>query len=74
MVCRIVVFVTCMQALTIQQTIEKVAFAKLKELAYIKKEIKNPMYGIMFTGNLMEDTDLLEDQKQFVETSTICEW
>jgi phytochrome B len=63
-----------MQALTIQQTIEKVAFAKLKELAYIKKEIKNPMYGIMFTGNLMEDTDLLEDQKQFVETSTICEW
>jgi phytochrome B len=52
-----------MQTLTIQQTIEKVAFAKLKELAYIKQEIKNPMYGIMFTRNLMEDIDLLEDQK-----------
>ncbi len=62
-VCWIVVFVTCMQTLTIQQTIEKVAFAKLKELAYIKQEIKNPMYGIMFTRNLMEDIDLLEDQK-----------
>jgi phytochrome B len=51
-----------------------VAFAKLKELAYIKQEIKNPMYGIMFTWNLMEDIDLLEDQKQFVETNAICEW
>ncbi len=62
-VCWIVVFVTCMQALTIQQTIEKVAFAKLKELAYIMQEIKNSMYGIMFTRNLLEDIDLLEDQK-----------
>jgi len=60
-VCWIVVFVTCMQALTIQQATEKVAFAKLKELAYIKQEIKNPMYGIMFIQNLMEDTDLSKD-------------
>jgi hypothetical protein len=35
-VCWIVVFVTCMQTLTVQHTIEKVAFVKLKELAYIK--------------------------------------
>ncbi len=50
------------------------AFAKLKELAYIKQEIKNPMYGIMFTQNLVEDIDLLEDQKQFVDISAVCEW
>jgi phytochrome B len=62
-----------MQALTVQRATEKVAFAKLKELAYIRQEIKNPMYGIMFTRNLMEDTDLSEDQKQFVETGAVCE-
>jgi phytochrome B len=62
-----------LQALTVQRATEKVAFAKLKELAYIRQEIKNPLYGIMFTRNLMEDTDLSEDQKQFVETSAVCE-
>nr|AHX73747.1 phytochrome [Nothoceros aenigmaticus] len=61
------------QAMTVQKATEKVAFAKLKELAYIRQEIKNPLYGIMFTRNLMEDTDLSEDQKQFVETSAVCE-
>jgi phytochrome B len=65
--------VELLQALTVQRATEKVAFAKLKELAYIRQEIKNPMYGIMFTRNLMEDTDLSEDQKQFVETSAVCE-
>jgi phytochrome B len=65
--------VELLQALTVQRATEKVAFAKLKELAYIRQEIKNPLYGIMFTRNLMEDTDLSEDQKQFVETSAVCE-
>jgi phytochrome B len=63
-----------MQALIIQRTTKKVAFANLKELAYIKQEIKYLLYGIMFTLNLMDDIDLLEDQKQFLETSVVCEW
>nr|AHZ63986.1 phytochrome [Anomodon rostratus] len=62
-----------LQALTVQRATEKVAFAKLKELAYIRQEIKNPLYGIMFTRNLMEDTDLSDDQKQFMGTSAVCE-
>lgn len=62
-----------LQALTVQRATEKVAFAKLKELAYIRQEIKNPLYGIMFTRNLMEDTDLSEEQKQFMDTSAVCE-
>uniref|UniRef100_A0A7I4DDS2 Phytochrome n=1 Tax=Physcomitrium patens TaxID=3218 RepID=A0A7I4DDS2_PHYPA len=62
-----------LQALTVQRATEKVAFAKLKELAYIRQEIKNPLYGIMFTRNLMEDTDLSDDQKQFMDTSAVCE-
>jgi phytochrome B len=65
--------VFCTQALTVQRATEKVAFAKLKELAYIRQEIKNPLYGIMFTRNLMEDTDLSDEQKQFMGTSSACE-
>lgn len=61
------------QALTVQRATEKVAFAKLKELAYIRQEIKNPLYGIVFTRTLMQETDLTDDQKQFVETSAVCE-
>lgn len=62
-----------LQALQVQQATEKVAIAKLKELAYIRQEIKNPLYGITFTRNLLEDTDLTEDQRQFLETSEVCE-
>nr|AHZ63988.1 phytochrome [Bryum argenteum] len=62
-----------LQALTVQRATEKVAFAKLKELAYIRQEIKNPLYGIMFTRNLMESTDLSDEQKQYMDTSAVCE-
>lgn len=62
-----------LQALQVQQATEKVAIAKLKELAYIRQEIKNPLYGITFTRNLLEDTNLTEDQRQFLETSEVCE-
>lgn len=62
-----------MQALRVQQATEKVAIAKLKELAYIRQEIKNPLCGITFTRQLLEDTDLSNDQKQFLDTSAVCE-
>nr|prf phytochrome [Selaginella martensii] len=61
------------QALTVQRATEKVALSKLKELGLHPPEIKNPLYGIMFTRTLMETTDLSEDQKQYVETGTVCE-
>lgn len=55
--------VELLQALTVQRATEKVAFAKLKELAYICQEIKNLLFGIVFTRNLMEGTELSDDQK-----------
>ncbi|KAJ4722007.1 Phytochrome [Melia azedarach] len=61
------------QALTVQRQQEKRCFARLKELAYICQEIKNPLSGIRFTNSLLEATDLTEDQKQFLETSAACE-
>lgn len=62
-----------LQALKVQRATEKVAIAKLKELAYIRQEIKNPLCGITFTRQLLEDTDLSDDQKQFLDTSAVCE-
>ncbi|XP_047337310.1 phytochrome B-like [Impatiens glandulifera] len=61
------------QALKVQRQQEKQCFARMKELAYICQEIKNPLNGIRFTNSLLEATDLTEDQKQFLETSASCE-
>nr|AHZ63967.1 phytochrome [Encephalartos barteri] len=61
------------QALHVQRISEQTAMKRLKALAYLRQEIKNPLYGIMFTQSLMEGTDLKEDQKQIVETSALCQ-
>lgn len=61
------------QALEIQRQQEKKCYARMKELAYICQEIKNPLSGIRFTNSLLEMTDLTDDQKQFLETSASCE-
>lgn len=61
------------QALRVQKQQEKKCFSKMKELAYICQEIKNPLSGIRFTNSLLEATNLTEDQKQFLETSAACE-
>lgn len=61
------------QALKVQRQQEKKSFGRMKELAYIFQEIKNPLSGIRFTNSLLETTDLTEDQKQFLETSAACE-
>ncbi|KAL3505624.1 hypothetical protein ACH5RR_031006 [Cinchona calisaya] len=61
------------QALKLQRQQEKKCFSRMKELAYICQEIKNPLSGIHFTNSLLEATDLTEDQRQFVETSSACE-
>ncbi|KAJ8542118.1 hypothetical protein K7X08_016984 [Anisodus acutangulus] len=52
---------------------EKTSIFRMKELAYICREIKNPLNGIRFTNSLLEATDLTENQKQFLETSDACE-
>ncbi|XP_042486917.1 phytochrome B-like isoform X2 [Macadamia integrifolia] len=60
-------------ALEVQRHQEKKCFSRMKELAYICQEIKNPLSGIRFTNSLLDATDLTENQKQFLETSAACE-
>ncbi|KAJ6318147.1 hypothetical protein OIU76_013651 [Salix suchowensis] len=59
--------------LKVQRQQEKKCFERIKEVAYICQEIRNPLSGIRFTNSLLENTDLTEDQKQFLETSAACE-
>nr|AOA13605.1 phytochrome B [Musa acuminata] len=61
------------QALEVQRQQEKKCFSRMKELAYICQEIKNPLSGIRFTNSLLEMTELNDDQRQFLETSASCE-
>lgn len=48
-------------------------FAKIKELAYIRQEVKNPLNGIRFVHKLLESSSISENQRQHLETSDACE-
>lgn len=61
------------QVIKVQRQQEKLCFERMKELAYLCQEIKNPLNGIRFANSLLEATDLSEDLKQFIETSGACE-
>lgn len=61
------------QVIKVQRQQEKLCFERMKELAYLCQEIKNPLNGIRFANALLEATDLSEDLKQFIETSSACE-
>ncbi|KAJ9681602.1 hypothetical protein PVL29_017823 [Vitis rotundifolia] len=61
------------QALHIQRLSEQTALKRLKALAYIKRQIKNPLSGIIFSRKMMEDTDLGEEQQQILHTSAQCQ-
>ncbi|KAF9621349.1 hypothetical protein IFM89_020008 [Coptis chinensis] len=61
------------QTLEVQREEERKCFAKAKELAYIRQEMKNPLNGIIFTHKLLETNAVSDVQKQFLETSDACE-
>lgn len=61
------------QALEEYMKEDQAYFTRLKELAYIRQEMKNPLNGIRFTHKLLETTSISGDQKQYLETSEACE-
>ncbi|XP_010906221.1 phytochrome C [Elaeis guineensis] len=60
-------------ALQVQKMSEQAAMNSLKELAYLRQEIRNPFNGIVFTRNLIEATNLSEEQKQLLRTGALCQ-
>ena len=61
------------QALHVQRLAERTALKRLKALAYIKREIRNPLSGIMFTRKMMEGTEIGPEQRMILQTSGLCE-
>ncbi|KAJ8773095.1 hypothetical protein K2173_028272 [Erythroxylum novogranatense] len=61
------------QALHIQRLSEQTAAKRLRALAYIKRQVRNPLAGIIFSRKMMESMELGEEQKQLLHTSAQCQ-
>ncbi|GMN23180.1 hypothetical protein TIFTF001_000020 [Ficus carica] len=61
------------QALHVQRLMEQTATKRLKALSYIKRQIRNPLSGIIFSRKMMEGTELGSEQKQLLHTSAQCQ-
>ncbi|KAG8363985.1 hypothetical protein BUALT_Bualt19G0079300 [Buddleja alternifolia] len=61
------------QALHVQKLSEQTALKRLRVLAYIRREIRNPLSGIIFSRKMMEGTDLDDEQKNLLRTSAHCQ-
>ncbi|KAK4724138.1 hypothetical protein R3W88_026917 [Solanum pinnatisectum] len=61
------------QALHVQRLSEQTALKRLKVLAYIRRQIKNPLSGIIFSWKMLEGTSLGEEQKNILHTSAQCQ-
>ncbi|KAJ8536677.1 hypothetical protein K7X08_035078 [Anisodus acutangulus] len=57
------------QAQRVQRQQEKKCYSRMKELAYICQEIKNPPNDKCFTNSLLVAAYLTENQKQYLEAS-----
>ncbi|KAL3635167.1 Phytochrome A1 [Castilleja foliolosa] len=61
------------QALHVQRISEQTATKRLRVLAYIRREIRNPLSGIIFSRKMMEGTELDDGQKNLMKTSLNCQ-
>ncbi|PIN07513.1 hypothetical protein CDL12_19918 [Handroanthus impetiginosus] len=61
------------QALHVQRLSEQTALKRLRVLSYIRREIRNPLSGIIFSRKMMEGTNLDDEQKNLVRTSHHCQ-
>lgn len=60
-------------AMQAQRISEQAAADSLKKLAYIRREIRKPLNGIVFMQNLMNSSDMEKKQKQLFKKSTLCQ-
>ncbi|KAL3651454.1 Phytochrome A1 [Castilleja foliolosa] len=61
------------QALHVQRISEQTATKRSKVLAYIRREIRNPLSGIIFSRKMMEGTELDDEQTNLMKTSLHCQ-
>ncbi|KAK1386311.1 Phytochrome [Heracleum sosnowskyi] len=61
------------QALHIQRLTEQTAVKRLKTLAYLRRQAKNPLCGINFIREKLEEVGLGEEQTKLMRTSVHCQ-
>ncbi|KAI7755823.1 hypothetical protein M8C21_033533 [Ambrosia artemisiifolia] len=61
------------QAIHFQRISEQIAAKRLKALAYVQRQIRNPLSGIIFSRKMLEGTDLGDEQKELLHTSALCQ-
>lgn len=60
-------------ALQVQKMSEQAAMNSFKELTYIRQELRNPLNGMQFTRNLLEPSDLTEEQRKLLASNVLCQ-
>ncbi|KAJ0738571.1 putative signal transduction histidine kinase, dimerization/phosphoacceptor [Helianthus annuus] len=61
------------QAIHYQRMNARVAAKLLKTLAYVRRQVKNPLSGILFSRKMLEETELGDDQKELLHASALCQ-
>ncbi|XP_022951908.1 phytochrome A-like [Cucurbita moschata] len=61
------------QALNVQKLCERTALKRLKALGYIKRQIQNPLCGIVFSSKMLERSQLGDEQNQLLLNSGDCQ-
>ncbi|KAL8116929.1 phytochrome A [Apium graveolens] len=61
------------QALHIQRLTEQTAVKRLKTLAYLRRQAKNPLCGINFIREKLEEIGMGEEQTKLLRTSVHCQ-
>lgn len=62
------------QLVHIQQLTQQTTIRRLKALAYIRNEIRNPLSGIMYSCKMLEGTDLGDEQRLLLSTGAKCHY
>lgn len=60
-------------ALHVQRLAKEAALKRQKALTYMKRQIRNPLSGIVFSRTLLEGTHLGEEQRLLLHTSAQCQ-
>ncbi|WOH14225.1 hypothetical protein DCAR_0933742 [Daucus carota subsp. sativus] len=61
------------QALHIQHLSEQTAVKRLKVLAYLRRQARNPLSGISFIQKKLDEANLGEEQRKLLRTSSHCQ-
>ncbi|GAB2283137.1 hypothetical protein Dimus_017667 [Dionaea muscipula] len=61
------------QALHLQKLTEQTALKSLRALAYMRRQVKNPLSGILFSQKMVEATEIGQEQKRLLHTSANCQ-